>query len=88
MAKQSLKFSVWIALFASLCFGPARAGVMLQGFYKDVPSPAAGTASAPWLWDNIASQANAFRQAGFTAVWIPPRAEGRGGRLFQRLRPV
>ncbi len=79
MAKQPLKFGVWIALFASLCLGPARAGVMLQGFYKDVPSPAAGNGSAPWLWDNLASQANAIRQAGFTAVWIPPVLKGAAG---------
>ncbi len=57
----------------------ANAGVMMQGFYKDAPSPAAGTSSAPWLWDNLAGQANALRLAGFTAVWIPPTLKGAAG---------
>jgi len=68
-----------IALFAVLSGAPSHAGVMMQGFYKDVPSPAAGTSSAPWLWDNLAGQANAMRQAGFSAVWIPPVLKGAAG---------
>lgn len=51
----------------------------MQGFYTNVPSPAAGTASAPWWWDNLAGQAGAMRQAGFTAVWIPPCLKGAAG---------
>ena len=52
-------------------------GVLLQGFYKKrpndaVPSPADGDASVPWWWDHLAAQANDFRKAGFTAVWLPP----------------
>jgi alpha-amylase len=52
-------------------------GVLLQGFYKKkpnnaVPSPTDGDASVPWWWDNLAAQAKAFREAGFTAVWLPP----------------
>jgi hypothetical protein len=52
-------------------------GVLLQGFYKTrpnaaVPSPADGDVSVPWWWDHLAAQANDFRQAGFTAVWLPP----------------
>ncbi len=68
-----------IALFAVLGGTAANAGVMMQGFYKDVPSPAAGTSAAPWLWDNLAGQANAMRQAGFSAVWIPPVLKGAAG---------
>ncbi len=52
-------------------------GVLLQGFYKKrpnnaVPSPADGDASVPFWWDELASQASEFRDAGFTAIWLPP----------------
>jgi galactose oxidase len=52
-------------------------GVLLQGFFKmppnvAVPSPADGDATIAWWWDHLASQANELRQAGFTAVWLPP----------------
>jgi galactose oxidase len=61
-------------------------GVLLQGFFKilpnnAVPCPADGDASIPWWWDHLASQANALRQVGFTAIWLPPvlkAAEGVG----------
>ncbi len=69
-----------IGAIAIIAAGSAtHAGVLLQGFYWDVPSPAAGAPSAPWWWDNLGSQANAFRQAGFTAVWIPPVLKGAAG---------
>jgi alpha-amylase len=52
-------------------------GVLLQGFYKlrpnrAVPSPADGEPATPWWWDHLAAQANDFRKAGFTAIWLPP----------------
>ena len=52
-------------------------GVLLQGFYKvrpnrAVPSPADGDPKTPWWWDRLAAQANDFRAAGFTAIWLPP----------------
>ena len=52
-------------------------GVLLQGFYKlrpnrAVPSPADGDPGTPWWWDHLAAQANDFRNAGFTAIWLPP----------------
>src|SRR5690349_4888796 len=52
-------------------------GVMLQAVFKfsnghTVPSPFDGNKRVPWWWDHIASQANALRQAGFTAVLLPP----------------
>ena len=52
-------------------------GVLLQGFYKlrpnrAVPSPADGDPATPWWWDHLAAQANDFRKAGFTAIWLPP----------------
>jgi alpha-amylase len=65
---------------------------LLQGFYKlgpnrAVPSSADGDLKTPWWWDHLAAQARALSLAGFTAVWLPPRAEDRlrvrpaGGRL-------
>ncbi|AIE86783.1 alpha-amylase family glycosyl hydrolase [Fimbriimonas ginsengisoli] len=57
----------------------ASAGVLLQGFYWDVPSPAAGSGSAPWWWDKLAGQANSLKLSGFTAVWIPPVLKGAAG---------
>jgi alpha-amylase len=52
-------------------------GVILQAAYKlpgghAVPSPHDGNRQIPWWWDHLAAQANAFRRAGFTAVWLPP----------------
>lgn len=52
-------------------------GVLLQGFFKTkpknaVPSPADGDAAQLWWWDRLATQANAFRKVGFTAIWLPP----------------
>jgi hypothetical protein len=52
-------------------------GVLLQGFFKmpanqAVPSPADGDATIDWWWDHLAIQANQLRQAGFTAIWLPP----------------
>jgi alpha-amylase len=52
-------------------------GVLLQGFFKmrpnlAVPSPADGDRTIPWWWDRLAEQAGAFRDAGFSAVWLPP----------------
>ncbi len=57
----------------------SQAGVLLQGFYWDVPSPAAGTSSAPWWWDHLGAQANALKLSGFSAVWIPPVLKGAAG---------
>ncbi|MCA1594835.1 MAG: hypothetical protein LC772_00185 [Chloroflexi bacterium] len=71
---------VGVLLSAALLPGsPARAGVLLQGFYWDVPSPAAGNAAAPWWWDHLAAQSAMLRDAGFTAIWIPPVLKGNSG---------
>ena len=67
------------ALLGLLLCPAAQAGVLMQGFYANVPSPAAGTASAPWWWDKLALQATSMRQAGFSAVWIPPCLKGASG---------
>jgi hypothetical protein len=51
-------------------------GVMLQAFYqrgdRGVPCPQDGDAGTLFWWDHLADQAHALRQAGFTAVWLPP----------------
>lgn len=52
---------------------------MLQGFYWDVPSPAADGGTVPWWWDKMGGQAAMLRDAGFTAVWLPPVHKGAGG---------
>jgi alpha-amylase len=59
-------------------------GVILQAAYKfpgghSVPSPHDGNRRTPWWWDRLASQANAIRQAGFTAVWLPPALKTNAG---------
>jgi alpha-amylase len=38
-----------------------------------------GDAGAPFWWDHLATQAQALRQAGFTAVWLPPVLKGAAG---------
>ncbi len=74
----------WAKVLRVLCLLPllacrANAGVMMQGFYYNVPSPGAGTAAAPWWWDNLAKQANALKASGFTAIWLPPCRKGAAG---------
>ncbi len=59
-------------------------GVILQGTIKfsnghTVPSPFDGNRRVPWWWDHLASQANSFRQAGFTAVLLPPALKTSAG---------
>ena len=59
-------------------------GVILQAVFKQsnghtVPSPFDGNRRIPWWWDHLASQANAIRQAGFTAVWLPPALKTNAG---------
>ena len=55
--------------------------VLLQGFYKKtlqpgnvvaVPSPTDASSSVRWWWDQLAVEAQSFREAGFTAIWLPP----------------
>jgi alpha-amylase len=56
--------------------GRAPAGVLLQGYFVNVPSPTCGDPNADFWWDHIAKQAKALREAGFTAVWLPPVWKG------------
>jgi len=59
-------------------------GVLLQATYKQanghtVPSPYDGNRRIPWWWDHLAAQAHAFRQAGFTAILLPPVMKTNAG---------
>ncbi|KEO84318.1 alpha-amylase domain-containing protein [Tumebacillus flagellatus] len=60
-------------LLGSLLAQPASAGVLMQGFYWDA------TASGTSWWNNLGSKANELKNAGFTAVWIPPVIKGASG---------
>ena len=57
----------------------SRAGVMMQGFYYNAPSPGSGNAGAQWWWDHLAAQANSLRQSGISAIWLPPCRKGAAG---------
>src|SRR5947208_2038520 len=58
-------------------------GVLLQAFYQrgseGVPIGPEGGLTKSW-WDHLADQASALRQAGFSAVWLPPVTKGASGR--------
>jgi glycosidase len=58
-------------------------GVLLQAFYQiganGVPLPPDGGMTTSW-WNHLAGQANALRQAGFTAIWLPPLTKGSSGK--------
>ncbi|MBP6411312.1 MAG: DUF1939 domain-containing protein [Pseudarcicella sp.] len=47
-------------------------GVMMQGFYWDVPQ---NTPSGSW-WQNLGAKAAELSDAGITAMWIPPCYKG------------
>jgi len=76
-------------LLVGRCPTAAQAGVLLQAYYQQqggagVPTPAdgahpAGDAPADFWWDHLAKQANSLRQAGVTAVWLPPVWKGASG---------
>ena len=68
--------ALWLLATA---IGPARADVLLQGFYWDVPSPAADAPTAPWWYDRLAARAKDIAAAGFTSVWLPPVLKGASG---------
>ena len=50
-------------------------GVMMQGFYWDVPTSTNGQS---W-WQLLGSQATDLSSAGITAVWLPPAYKGGSG---------
>jgi len=58
-------------------------GVLLQAFYQigneGIPIAPHGGMTESW-WDHLARQAAALRQAGFTAIWLPPVTKGASGK--------
>ena len=76
-------------LLVTLAPPAVRGGVLLQGYYQQrngagVPSPAdgahpGGDSPADFWWDHLALQAKALREAGFTAIWLPPVWKGASG---------
>jgi alpha-amylase len=58
-------------------------GVLLQAFYQigsnGVPLPPDCGMTTSW-WNHLAGQANALRQAGFIAIWLPPSLKGGSGK--------
>lgn len=67
------------SVLALIAVAVAPANVLMQAFYWDVPSPAAGNSSATWWWDNLTTKANTLRSHGFTGVWLPPVLKGASG---------
>lgn len=62
-------------------------GVILQATYKPsegrtVPAPTDGDQNVPWWWDHLAHQAHSFRQAGFTAILLPPVIKAEAGATY------
>lgn len=53
----------------------SHAGVLMEGFYTNVPSGG----SNPYWWDTLSGKANEIRLAGFTAIWLPPCLKGNSG---------
>ncbi|MBI3272672.1 MAG: DUF1939 domain-containing protein [Planctomycetes bacterium] len=47
--------------------------IMLQGFWWDCPG------NGVW-YDNLRQKAPAFKQAGFSAIWLPPASKGAAGK--------
>src|ERR1700760_669676 len=58
-------------------------GVLLQAFYQvgtsGVPLPPDGGMTTSW-WNHLAAQAKTLREAGFTAIWLPPVTKGGSGK--------
>lgn len=80
--KRPLNWGMRLAassLFALPIASLSSADVIMQGFYWNVPSIAAGNAGADWWWDHLAEQANTFKLNGFGTVWIPPALKGNAG---------
>ncbi len=70
-----------LALIAAITLSAmhgVQAGVLLQAYFKGVPTPGPGQPVNYW-WDHLAKQAKALRAAGFTAVWIPCPLKANSG---------
>jgi alpha-amylase len=83
MRLSGIRIQIAVAAAGLALAAPARAGVMLQGLYVDVPTPKAHRNdprySPTYWWDRLAQESHALAQAGFTAVWLPPATKGANG---------
>jgi len=75
---------LYLSLTADVVQTPCHAGVLLQAYYKrgdaGVPCPADPDSRVrEFWWDHLARQASQLRDAGFTAVWLPPLTKGASG---------
>lgn len=75
----SLALRASVGLLTLQAAAATRADVIMQGFYWNVPSPAAGNSGADWWWDHLAKQANTMKLDGFGTLWIPPALKGNSG---------
>jgi alpha-amylase len=73
MKLKRFSTALFIAGLLLVIYSPARAGVLMQGYYRDAVAP-----GKSW-WDNLSEKAHEMRSAGFTAVWIPPVLKGASG---------
>lgn len=74
VAGEGIGVTVWTP--AAGDGGPS--GVMLQGFYWNVPCPGLDRSST-WWWDRLAMESGEIASSGFTAVWLPPMLKSWGG---------
>ena len=73
MKIKRLGTALFIAAIILVTYSPARAGVLMQGYFRDAKAQ-----GKSW-WDNLSEEAREMRSAGFTAVWIPPVLKGASG---------
>jgi alpha-amylase len=76
---RGVSISALAAALLACGTGRAPAGVLLQGYFRDVPRPTSERSNVDFWWDHIAKQAKVLREAGFTAVWLPPVCKGNSG---------
>ena len=76
---RGLSISALAAALLACGTGRAPAGVLLQGYFVNVPAPTPEHPDVDFWWDHIAKQAKALREAGFTAVWLPPVCKAASG---------
>jgi len=74
-ARIRIHMTVVLAIILCATGSAAWPGVILQGFYIDVPSGG----GKPWWWDHLATKSHEYAGAGFTAVWIPCPLKGATG---------
>jgi len=78
--KHTINLNAVLSLLCLVfCMTPARAqnDAMMQAFYWNVPVDVAGK-NGTW-WTNLNGKANELKNAGITALWVPPPSKGNWG---------